>query len=60
MPGTPGPRLTGGPPHASDSVRHVGVATPYERDTSLPMTRETVGAITYGPDRIQLLEEATR
>jgi hypothetical protein len=47
MPGEPGPRHTGGAPHASDHPSHVAGDTPYDAAVSLPMTSRTVGVGSY-------------
>lgn len=41
MPGTPGPRLTGGDPHASDARAAGYRDTPYNGAANLPMTATT-------------------
>lgn len=47
MPGTPGPRHTGGAPHASDRLRQSDGDTPYDDASSLPMASRSVGATAY-------------
>lgn len=49
MPGTPGPRHTGGSLHASDAVHRTGADTPHDSAVGMPMTGRTVGATPYLP-----------
>jgi hypothetical protein len=59
MPGTPGLRLTGAAPHASDASAARRCATPYDSAYSLPMTSGTVGGPTYG-QVVTISQEGTR
>ena len=51
MPGEPGPRHTGGAPHASGPSGRGSGDTPYDETGGLPMTNGDVGGCTYAAEQ---------